>query len=186
MIIGYARVSSNHQDTELQMQALRAAGCKLIFEEKASGRKTNRPILKKVVEMLEPGDELVIWKLDRIGRNVLHALLTFQSLAERNVNICSITDGVDLSTASGRYNFRNILSAAQYESDLSSERTLAGLAVARAKGRIGGRKPKYTDEHWDAFEREIKSGCSHRDIALKYGVGLSTLYKRYPAQQEHH
>ena len=87
MIIGYARVSSNHQDTELQMQALRAAGCKLIFEEKASGRKTNRPILKKVVEMLEPGDELVIWKLDRIGRNVLHALLTFQSLAERNVNI---------------------------------------------------------------------------------------------------
>ncbi|MEL2543989.1 recombinase family protein [Escherichia coli] len=185
MIIGYARVSSNHQDTELQMQALRAAGCKLIFEEKASGRKTNRPILKKVVEMLEPGDELVIWKLDRIGRNVLHALLTFHSLAERNVNIRSITDGVDLSTASGRYNFRNILSAAQYESDLNSERTLAGLAVARAKGRIGGRKPKFTDEHWDAFEREIKSGCSHRDIALKYGVGLSTLYKRYPAQQEH-
>lgn len=109
MIIGYARVSSNHQDTELQMQALRAAGCKLIFEEKASGRKTNRPILKKVVEMLEPGDELVIWKLDRIGRNVLHALLTFQSLAERNVNIRSITDGVDLSTASGRYNFRVML-----------------------------------------------------------------------------
>ncbi len=135
--------------------------------------------------MLEPGDELVIWKLDRIGRNVLHALLTFQSLAERNVNIRSITDGVDLSTASGRYNFRNILSAAQYESDLNSERTLAGLAVARAKGRIGGRKPKFTNEHWDAFEREIKSGCSHRDIALKYGVGLSTLYKRYPAQQEH-
>lgn len=99
MIIGYARVSSNHQDTELQMQALRAAGCKLIFEEKASGRKTNRPILKKVVDMLEPGDELVIWKLDRIGRNVLHALLTFQNLAERNVNIRSITDGVDLSTA---------------------------------------------------------------------------------------
>lgn len=185
MIIGYARVSSNHQDTELQMQALRAAGCKLIFEEKASGRKTNRPILKKVIEMLEPGDELVIWKLDRIGRNVLHALLTFQSLAERNVNIRSITDGVDLSTASGRYNFRNILSAAQYESDLNSERTLAGLAVARAKGRIGGRKPKFTDEHWDAFEREIKSGCSHRDVALKHGVGLSTLYKRYPAQQEH-
>lgn len=86
--------------------------------------------------MLEPGDELVIWKLDRIGRNVLHALLTFQSLAERNVNIRSITDGVDLSTASGRYNFRNILSAAQYESDLNSERTLAGLAVARAKGGL--------------------------------------------------
>lgn len=184
MIIGYARVSSNHQDTELQMQALRTAGCKLIFEEKASGRKTNRPVLNKVVNMLEPGDELVIWKLDRIGRNVLHALLTFQSLSERQVNICSITDGVDLSTASGRYNFRNILSAAQYESDLNSERTLAGLAVARAKGRIGGRKPKFTDEHWKAFEQEIRSGYSHRDVARKYGVGLSTLYKHYPAQPQ--
>lgn len=94
------------------MQALSAAGCKLIFEEKASGRKINRPVLKKVIDMLEPGDELVIWKLDRIGRNVLHALLAFQSLTERKINISSITNGVDLSTASGRYNIRNILSAA--------------------------------------------------------------------------
>ncbi|WP_413493137.1 recombinase family protein [Morganella psychrotolerans] len=184
MIIGYARVSSNHQDTELQMQALRAAGCTLIFEEKASGRKTNRPVLKEVVDMLEPDDELVIWKLDRIGRNVLHALLTFQSLAERHVNIRSITDGVDLSTASGRYNFRNILSAAQYESDLNSERTLAGLAVARARGRIGGRKPKFTNEHWDLFKREIMAGHSHRDVAIKHGVSLSTLYKHYPVQAD--
>ncbi|HCR3557468.1 recombinase family protein [Morganella morganii] len=182
MIIGYARVSSNHQDTELQLQALKAAGCTHIFEEKASGRKANRPVLKKVVDMLEAGDELVIWKLDRIGRNVLHALLTFQSLSERHVNIRSITDGVDLSTASGRYNFRNILSAAQYESDLNSERTLAGLAVARAKGRIGGRKPKFTDEHWELFKREIMAGHSHRDVSVKYGVSLSTLYKHYPVQ----
>ncbi|HDF2326530.1 TPA: recombinase family protein [Morganella morganii] len=182
MIIGYARVSSNHQDTELQLQALKAAGCTHIFEEKASGRKANRPVLKKVVDMLEAGDELVIWKLDRIGRNVLHALLTFQSLSERHVNIRSITDGVDLSTASGRYNFRNILSAAQYESDLNSERTLAGLAVARAKGRIGGRKPKFTDEHWELFKREIMAGHSHRDVSIKYGVSLSTLYKHYPVQ----
>ncbi|EAB1947547.1 recombinase family protein [Salmonella enterica] len=186
MIIGYARVSSNHQDTELQMQALRAAGCKMIFEEKASGRKTNRPILNKVVNMLEPGDELVIWKLDRIGRNVLHALLTFQSLSERQVNIRSITDGVDLSTASGRYNFRNILSAAQYESDLNSERTLAGLAVARAKGRVGGRKPKFTDEHWNSFGQEIMAGRSHREVAQQFGVGVSTLYKKFPSTTSHH
>lgn len=180
MIIGYARVSSNHQDTELQMRALRVAGCKLIFEEKASGRKTNRPILKKVVDMLEPGDELVIWKLDRIGRNVLHALLTFQNLAERNVNIRSITDGVDLSTASGRYNFRNILSAAQYESDLNSERTLAGLAVARAKGRCGGRRPKFTDDDWNRCESALKAGRTHKEVSEQYGVGVSTLYKKFP------
>ncbi|HBV0107225.1 TPA: recombinase family protein [Escherichia coli] len=185
MIYGYARVSTNHQDTELQLTALKSAGCEKIFEEHASGRKSNRPVLKRLIATMQPGDELVVWKLDRIGRNVLHALLMFQQLQEKGINFRSITDGVDLKTASGRYNFRNILSAAQYESDLNSERTLAGLAVARAKGRVGGRRPKFTDEHWDAFEREIKSGCSHRDIALKYGVGLSTLYKRYPAQQEH-
>ncbi|EEX2874305.1 recombinase family protein [Escherichia coli] len=181
MIIGYARVSSNHQDTELQMQALRAAGCKLIFEEKASGRKTNRPILKKVVDMLEPGDELVIWKLDRIGRNVLHALLMFQQLQEKGINFRSITDGVDLKTASGRYNFRNILSAAQYESDLNSERTLAGLAVARAKGRVGGRRPKFTDEQWREMGERMATGESRQSVSKTYGVGLSTLYKKFPA-----
>lgn len=85
---------------------------------------------------MQPGDELVVWKLDRIGRNVLHALLMFQQLQEKGINFRSITDGVDLKTASGRYNFRNILSAAQYESDLNSERTLAGLAVARQKGEL--------------------------------------------------
>lgn len=180
MIVGYARVSSNHQDTEMQLLALKAAGCVQIFEEKASGRRTNRPVLKKVVDMLKAGDELVIWKLDRIGRNVLHALLTFQKLSEHSVNIRSITDGVDLSTASGRYNFRNILSAAQYESDLNSERTLAGLAVARSKGRIGGRKPKFTSGNWCTFERDILSGYSHQEVAQRYGVGLSTLYKRFP------
>ena len=125
MIYGYARVSTNHQDTELQLTALKSAGCEKIFEEHASGRKSNRPVLKRLIATMQPGDELVVWKLDRIGRNVLHALLMFQQLQEKGINFRSITDGVDLKTASGRYNFRNILSAAQYESDLNSERTLA-------------------------------------------------------------
>ncbi|HCR4016114.1 recombinase family protein [Morganella morganii] len=182
MIYGYARVSTNHQDTELQRSALELAGCAHIFEEHASGRKSNRPVLKRLIATMQAGDELVVWKLDRIGRNVLHALLMFQQLQEKGINFRSITDGVDLKTASGRYNFRNILSAAQYESDLNSERTLAGLAVARAKGRVGGRKPKFTDEHWELFKREIMAGHSHRDVSVKYGVSLSTLYKHYPVQ----
>ena len=90
------------------------------------------------------GDELVVWKLDRMGRNTLHVLLLFNELKEKKINFKSITDGVDLNTASGRYNFRNILSAAQYESDLNSERTLAGLAAAKAKGIKLGRRPKPT------------------------------------------
>ncbi|EIT9142364.1 recombinase family protein [Escherichia coli] len=180
MIYGYARVSTNHQDTELQLTALKSAGCEKIFEEHASGRKSNRPVLKRLIATMQPGDELVVWKLDRIGRNVLHALLMFQQLQEKGINFRSITDGVDLKTASGRYNFRNILSAAQYESDLNSERTLAGLAIARSKGRIGGRRPKFSDEQWQQMGALIAAGKSQRYVARIYNVGLSTLYKRFP------
>jgi DNA invertase Pin-like site-specific DNA recombinase len=181
MIYGYARVSTNHQDTELQLTALKSAGCEKIFEEHASGRKSNRPVLKRLIATMQPGDELVVWKLDRIGRNVLHALLMFQQLQEKGINFRSITDGVDLKTASGRYNFRNILSAAQYESDLNSERTLAGLAVARAKGRVGGRRPKFTDEQWREMGERMATGESRQSVSKTYGVGLSTLYKKFPA-----
>ncbi|EID7575433.1 recombinase family protein, partial [Escherichia coli] len=111
MIYGYVRVSTNHQDTELQRLALESAGCERIYEEYASGRTANRPVLKELITVMKSGDELIVWKLDRIGRNVLHALLMFQNLHEKGVNFRSITDGVDLKTASGRYNFRNILSA---------------------------------------------------------------------------
>lgn len=180
MIYGYARVSTNHQDTELQRSALELAGCDHIFEEHASGRKSNRPVLKRLITTMQAGDELVVWKLDRIGRNVLHALLMFQQLQEKGINFRSITDGVDLKTANGRYNFRNILSAAQYESDLNSERTLAGLAVARAKGRIGGRRPKLTDEQWAQAGRLIAAGETRQRVAIIYDVGVSTLYRKFP------
>ncbi|WP_247165176.1 recombinase family protein [Escherichia coli] len=140
----------------------------------------NRPVLKELITVMKSGDELIVWKLDRIGRNVLHALLMFQNLHEKGVNFRSITDGVDLKTASGRYNFRNILSAAQYESDLNSERTLAGLAIARSKGRIGGRRPKFSDEQWQQMGALIAAGKSRRYVARIYNVGLSTLYKRFP------
>ncbi|HED6952200.1 recombinase family protein [Citrobacter freundii] len=181
MIYGYARVSTNHQDTELQRIALELAGCDHIYEEHASGRKSNRPVLKRLIATMQAGDELVVWKLDRIGRNVLHALLMFQQLQEKGINFRGITDGVDLKTASGRYNFRNILSAAQYESDLNSERTLAGLAVARAKGRVGGRRPKFTADQWEQIGKMLIAGEPRQSISKTYGVGISTLYKKFPA-----
>ena len=174
MQIGYVRVSTNDQNTDLQRQALERAGCEQVFEEKMSGTVAN-------LRTLNAGDTLVVWKLDRIGRNVLHALLMFQQLQEKGINFRSITDGVDLKTASGRYNFRNILSAAQYESDLNSERTLAGLAVARAKGRVGGRRPKFTDEQWREMGERMATGESRQSVSKTYGVGLSTLYKKFPA-----
>ncbi|EDR4055452.1 recombinase family protein [Citrobacter freundii] len=180
MIYGYARVSTNHQDTELQRSALELSGCDHIFEEHASGRKSNRPVLKRLITTMQAGDELVVWKLDRIGRNVLHALLMFQQLQEKGINFRSITDGVDLKTASGRYNFRNILSAAQYESDLNSERTLAGLAVARSKGRVGGRRPKFSEDEWAQMGGLIKGGMDRKQVAIIYDAGISTLYKKFP------
>ena len=180
MIYGYARVSTNHQDTELQMLALKAAGCVEIFQEKVSGRSKRRPELRRLIEKLQSGDELVLWKIDRIGRNVLHGLLWLQELQSKEVNLRSITDAVDMRTASGRYNFRNILNIAQYESDLISERTLAGLAVARAKGRIGGRRPKFTDEQWHEMRERIAAGESRQQIAVACNVGVSTLYKKFP------
>ncbi|EPM9452183.1 helix-turn-helix domain-containing protein [Escherichia coli] len=104
-----------------------------------------------------------------------------KAIRQKGINFRSITDGVDLKTASGRYNFRNILSAAQYESDLNSERTLAGLAVARAKGRVGGRRPKFTDEQWREMGERMATGESRQSVSKTYGVGLSTLYKKFPA-----
>ena len=180
MIYGYARVSTNHQDTELQRLALEAAGCDHIVEEHASGRKSNRPVLKRLIAAMQAGDELVVWKLDRIGRNVLHALLWLSELQEKSVNLRSITDAVDMRTASGRYNFRNILNIAQYESDLNSERTLAGLAVARKRGRIGGRSRVMTTQVVEQCQRMRENGSTRQQIADEIGVGVKTIYKYFP------
>ncbi|MBE5633012.1 recombinase family protein, partial [Salmonella enterica subsp. enterica serovar Typhimurium] len=100
--------------------------CERIYEEYASGRTANRPVLKELITVMKSGDELIVWKLDRIGRNVLHALLMFQNLHEKGVNFRSITDGVDLKTASGRYNFRNILSLMLEAAATSYARTCCG------------------------------------------------------------
>ena len=183
MKIGYMRVSTNDQNLDLQRIALERSGCELIFEEKMSGRNTERPQLKKLLRKLKPGDELLVWKIDRIGRNVLHVLTIYQDLHDRGINFVSITDSVDMRTASGRYNFRNIISFAQYEAELISERTRAGLAAAREKGRIGGRRPKLTQEQWAQAGRLIAGGTPRQQVALIYDVAMSTLYKKFPAGQ---
>ncbi|MCR2796208.1 recombinase family protein [Enterobacter kobei] len=180
MIYGYARVSTAHQDTEFQLIALRAVGCEEIFQEVISGRRKRRPVLQKLIDKLQPGDELVLWKIDRIGRNVLYALLWLQELQSKGVNLRSITDAVDMRTASGRYNFRNILNVAQYESNLISERTLAGLAAARAKGRVGGRRPKFSEKDWSEMEAMLNKGIGRKEIALQFSVAMCTLYKKFP------
>lgn len=181
MLIGYVRVSTNDQNTALQRNALECAGCELIFEDKISGKTSNRPGLKKVLRMLSEGDTLVVWKLDRLGRSMRHLVTLIEELRSCGVNFRSLTDSIDTSTPMGRFFFHVMGALAEMERELIVERTRAGLAAARAEGRIGGRKPKMAPEQWAQAGRLIAAGESRQRVAIIYDVGISTLYKKFPA-----
>ena len=180
MLIGYVRVSTNDQNTALQRNALDSAGCELIFEDKISGKTSERPGLKRVLRILSEGDTLVVWKLDRLGRSMRHLVVLVEELRERGINFRSLTDSIDTSTPMGRFFFHVMGALAEMERELIVERTRAGLAAARAKGRIGGRRPKLTDEQWAQAGRLIAAGESRQRVAIIYDVGVSTLYRKFP------
>lgn len=136
MIYGYVRVSTNHQDTELQRLALESAGCERIFEDKISGTKSDRPGLKKLLRTLSAGDTLVVWKLDRLGRSMRHLVVLVEELRERGINFRSLTDSIDTSTSMGRFFFHVMGAMAEMERELIVERTKAGLKAARAQGGL--------------------------------------------------
>lgn len=143
-LIGYARVSKEEQNLELQLSALKNAGCdeSFIFKDKSSGAKAARPGLEQCLDILACGDVLVVWRLDRLGRSMSHLVKLIEKLQEKGVSFKSICDGViDTTTASGELIFNIFSSLAQFERKLIQERTLAGLSAARARGRLGGRKP---------------------------------------------
>ncbi len=145
MLIGYARVSTQDQNLELQIEALTKAGCKKIFEDKVSGSRAERPGLAKARDVLREGDTLVVWKLDRLGRSVKHLVNLVVELEQQGVQFKSLTDVIDTGTPSGRFFFHVMASLAQMERELTIERTRAGLAVARQLGRKGGRKLQMTE-----------------------------------------
>lgn len=140
MKIGYARVSTEEQNLDLQLDALTRAGCEKIFQEKVSGVKTHRVELSKLLAHLRAGDVLVIWKLDRLGRSLQHLVELTHELLEKEVGLQSLSAPIDTTTAQGRLVFNIFASLAQFERDLIRVRTMAGLARARARGRLGGRK----------------------------------------------
>ncbi|WP_049849370.1 recombinase family protein [Trabulsiella odontotermitis] len=184
MLIGYVRVSTNDQNTALQRNALECAGCELIFEDKISGKTAERPGLKKLMRALSQGDTLVVWKLDRLGRSMRHLVTLIESLRDQGVNFRSLTDSIDTSTPMGRFFFHVMGALAEMERELIVERTRAGLAAARAQGRIGGRRPKLTAEQWAQAGRLLAAGESRQRVAIIYDVGISTLYKKFPATKE--
>lgn len=181
MQIGYVRVSTNDQNTALQRNALECAGCELIFEDKISGKTADRPGLKKVLRTLSEGDTLVVWKLDRLGRSMRHLVTLIEDLRSRGVNFRSLTDSIDTSTAMGRFFFHVMGALAEMERELIVERTRAGLAAARQQGRIGGRRPKLTEQQWAQAGRLLDAGESRKRVALIFDVGISTLYRKFPA-----
>ena len=177
MKIGYARVSTKEQIHDLQLDALEEAGCKKVYVETASGAKTDRPELGKCLADLREGDTLVIWRLDRLGRNLKHLVETVETLKERGVGFVSIQDGHDTSTANGRLVFGIFASLAQFERDLIAERTKAGLEAARARGRNGGRPSKLTAKQADTLVAMYQSGKhTVKDIAATFGISRQVVY----------
>ncbi|MEL6148910.1 MAG: recombinase family protein [Chloroflexota bacterium] len=139
MKIGYARVSTTDQDLNLQLDALNAAGCERIYHEKISGANKNRPQLRQLLDHLREGDEIIVWKLDRLARSLTDLVSLVTEIQEKGASFHSLQDQIDTSSAHGKFTFHLFAALAEFERDIIRERTKAGLAAARARGRVGGR-----------------------------------------------
>ncbi|MFI3222274.1 MAG: recombinase family protein [Methylococcaceae bacterium] len=179
MLIGYMRVSSdsNRQITDLQHDALLAVGvdARHIFEDHASGTQDDRPGLASALAFVQPGDVLVVWKLDRLGRSLSHLLSIIATLKANQIAFRSLTEGMDTTTASGELLFHIFGALAQYERDLTKERVLAGLNAARQRGRIGGRPRAIAQEKLDAIVEALNNGMSKAAVCRNFGVKRTTL-----------
>ena len=182
-LIGYARVSTADQNLDLQLDALKAAGCdpNHIYQEKMSGKKADRPELQYCLKALRPGDVLIVWRLDRLGRSVADLVNILATLDAQGVGFRSVTEALDSTTAAGRMHCQLLAVLAEFERNLTKERTQAGLAAARARGRVGGRPPALTPSQVievQALMRDPQVDVA--SVAKRYGVSRATLYKYAP------
>lgn len=176
--LGYARVSTIEQDPALQQDALLAAGCQRIFVDKASGKLESRPALDDLLGQARPGDAVVVWRLDRLGRSLRHLLETVTALEARGVAFISLTENIDTSTPGGRLVFHLFGALAEFERDIIRERTTAGLAAARARGRVGGRPTVWTEDKLRAAIAMQSSGQHDvSSIARALGVSRASVYR---------
>ncbi len=181
-LVGYARVSTNDQDVCLQLDALKKAGCNkdFVFTDTASGVRSNRPGLDNCLAILVPGDTLMVWRLDRLGRSMSHLVTLVQDLISRKIGFRSLCDGaIDTTTASGELMFNIFSALAQFERRIIQERTNAGLSAARARGRKGGRKPiRVEDPRVKTAKRLHKNrDISIDDICKTLNISRSTFYR---------
>lgn len=183
MLIGYARVSTEEQELSLQQDALTKAGCERIFADKLSGTRTKRPGLDEALSHVRSGDVLVVWKLDRLGRSIKDLIHFVEELEEKGVQFRSLTDGIDTTTAAGRFFFHMMAALAQMERELIRERTRAGLAAAKERGRVGGRPRKMTKAKMEAAKALLESGTPIKDIAKSLEISVPTLYRWFPSSK---
>lgn len=181
---GYARVSTDDQNLDLQRDALNRAGCDRVYEEKASGKSADRPQLEECLADLREGDTLTVWRLDRLGRSLPDLVRVVGDLEKRGVGFESLSERIETVSAAGKLIFHVFAALAEFERNVIRERTQAGLAAARARGRSGGRKPKIGDKE----RREIQALYDAKtvpvtDIAKRYGVSRTTLYKHLGGAQ---
>ena len=175
MFIGYARVSTQDQETAAQIAALEQAGCERIFQEKASGGRWDRPELHRLMEHLRKGDVLVVWKIDRLGRSLSHLIRIVEDLKERGVAFRSLTEAIDTTNSHGAFLFNLFGSLAEYERVLITERVNAGLAAARRRGRKGGRPPTIDAEKVEQVLAALEAGASKASVCRTFKVARSTL-----------
>lgn len=190
MLIGYMRVSSetDRQTTDLQRDALIAAGVdeRHLFEDRASGSRDDRPGLKQCLEYLNPGDVLVVWKLDRLGRSLPHLLSIVTDLQKRGIQFRSLTEQMDTTTPHGEFLFSIFGALAQFERALVRERIKAGLEAAQKRGRRGGRPHAITNETLDAIREALNSGATKAAACRTFGVKRSTLYDALAREHQQH
>jgi DNA invertase Pin-like site-specific DNA recombinase len=178
MRIGYARVSSDDQNLDLQRDALKAASCERIYEEKESGGKADRPELQRLIEALRPGDTLVVWRLDRLGRSLKHLIETVETLEAQGTGFQSLTESIDTTTSGGKLVFHIFAALAEFERTLIRERTRAGLKAARARGRHGGR-PTVLPEDKRRMAQALRDDPTQsiQSICKALGISRTTFYR---------
>lgn len=176
MLIGYARVSTQDQDAAAQATALEASGCELIFQEKASGGRWDRPELHKLLGQLRKGDVLVVWKLDRLSRSLKDVLTLMEKIADAKAGFRSLTESIDTTTPGGRMLMQMVGTFAEFERAMLRERTRNGLNAARKEGRIGGRRQKLKMQQQEEIVQLVTSGKkSAADAARLFNVHPSTV-----------